>query len=252
MQRGIYSAASGGLVSEKRIEVLANNLANVSTTGFKAQRIQARQQEFSDTLASQMNGVTQRAESDFDRTPGVVEGGAYTDFSAGPVQTTGNPLDVALQNEKDFFVIQTPAGTEYTRAGNFSVDTQGNLITADGMPVSGDGGPLTLPPGTASIHEDGSVSVGKELVGRLQVVRFEDPSQLQRSQGTRFKLAGGAQPESLDVPSVISGALEMPNVNVVEGMVEMISAQRSFEAYTKTVTTIDEMNETALRTTRTV
>ena len=252
MQRGIYAAASGGLVSQERIDVLANNLANVNTAGFKAQRVQARQQQFEDTLASKMNNTSSRALGDFDRTPGVVDGGTYTDFSAGPVTETGNPLHVALMDEKQFFVVQTPNGPAYTRAGNFSIDTSGNLTSADGLPVNGDGGALTLPQGSARILEDGTVAVGNEVVGKLQIVNIPDPSQLQRSEGSRFVLKAGVQPESVDNASVVPGALEMPNVNVVEAMVEMLSAQKSFEAYTKTATTMDEMNETALRTTRSV
>lgn len=250
MYRGVYTAAAGGLISQQRIDTVANNLANVNTAGFKAQRIQARQQEFADTLASKMNGVTDRAQADFDRTPGVVDGGSYTDFSAGPVTTTGNPLNVALRNPNEFFVIQTPTGPAYTRAGDFAVDTEGNLVTLDNMPVSGDGGPLTLPQGPARILDDGSVIVGTESVGKLQVVRINDTSKLKHAEGSRFTLEAGTQPESVDVASVVPESLEMPNVNVVEAMVEMINAQKSFESYTKTVQTMDDMNETALRTAR--
>ncbi len=250
MDRGMYVASSGGLVSARRLEVVSNNLANVSTVGFKAERIIARQQEFSDTLASQLSNTTERAAKDHERTPGVVDIATYTDFTPGPIATTGNPLDVALNKQNQFFVVGTPDGPAYTRAGNFTMNAERQIVTQDGLPVQGDGGPLELPPGKISISGDGTVVVGGQTIGRLQVVEIDELDKLKRTEGVRFQLPGGGQATAAEKPEVVSEAVEMPNVSVVDAMVEMITAQKGFEAYTKTIRTIDELNDRAIRNAR--
>lgn len=250
MDRGIYSAASGGLLNERHLDITANNIANASTVGFKAERIVGRQQQFADTLAANMRNIDPSARGDFDRTPGAIDIETITDFSPGPIETTGNTLDVALRKPHQFFVVSGPEGDLYTRAGNFQVDGQGLLKTADGLQVQGDGGPLALPQGHIDISSAGVVSVNRQAIGRLRVVHFENPQQLQRQAGTRFSAQNGAQPQGVDQADVIPGSLEMPNINVVEAMVDMIATQRSFEAYSKMVMSIDDLNSTALRAAR--
>jgi len=248
MDRGTYVAASGGLHSSRRLDVVADNLANSSTVGFKAQRLVSRQQEFSDTLASRLENASAKAVGDQERTPGVVDLQTMTDFSPGPISYTGDPLNVALPDANTFFAVNTPEGLAYTRAGNFTRNVDGNLVTADGMPVIGDGGPITLPIGSASISSTGAVIVDGETIASLQVTKIDDPSQLERVGNTRFVLKSGG---GTNVPAnVVPGSVEMPNVSVVEAMVDMIAANRGFEAYSKTVKSIDELNEVALRAAR--
>ena len=139
MDRGIYAAASGGLSSLRLLEVISNNMANSSTVGFKAERLVGRQQSFSDTLAGTLAEQPARALGDQERTPGVTDVSTLTDFTPGPISNTGNPLNVALVKDNQFFVVQTPEGEEYTRAGNFTLDSGGTLVTPDGFPVLGDG-----------------------------------------------------------------------------------------------------------------
>ncbi|MCB0345859.1 MAG: flagellar hook-basal body protein [Bdellovibrionales bacterium] len=250
MDRGLYTAASGGLARTRELDIVSNNLANVNTVGFKAQRIITHQQSFSDTLASTLSDNDPSAQGDFDRTPGVVTAGTVTDFSQGPIRNTENPLDVALTQPNTFFVVNTPEGETYTRAGNFTLDAERNLVTADGMAVSGGGGQITLPPGKVTIRDNGAITVEGEQVAALRVVRIDDLKSLERTDGARFKLAGGGQAEGIDNPRVIPGAVEMPNFNVVEAMVQMIDTQRAFESYQKSVRTIDELNEESLRVAR--
>lgn len=249
MDRGIYAASSGGLQSVRRLEIVSNNLANVNTVGFKAERLQSRQQEFADTLAGTMLDGSARAKGDFERAPGVVSTATVTDFSPGPIESTGNPLDVALRSPNQFFVVTTPEGEHYTRAGNFTVNVEGQLVTQDGLPVVGDGGPISVPPGKVDISASGTVTVGNQNVGRLRVVQFDDLNQLERAAGTRFKISGGNPPQTVE-GDLVPGALEQANVGVVDAMVDMINAQKAFEAYTKSVRTIDELNERAVRNTR--
>ncbi len=249
MDRGIYTATSGGLLNARRLEAIANNLANVSTVGFKAERLVSRQQDFGDTLAATIPGIPARSEGDFDRTPGVVHVASMTDFSVGPIAQTGNPLNVALAKDNQFFVVATPDGDQYTRAGNFTLTSDGVLVTPDGQPVTGDGGPLSLPPGQTQISASGAVSVNGQVIGRLRVVQFSDLTQLERVEGVRFRAAQGAEPENVPA-DLVPQAVEMPNVSAIDAMVDMISAQRAFEAYQKTVRTVDEMNERVVRNIR--
>ena len=249
MEKGTYAASSGGLLESRRLEVVANNLANVNTVGFKASRLVARQQSFSDTLASTLGNVPDRARLDQQNTPGVVDIDVMTDFSPGPVRNTEAPLDVALVNKNQFFVVQTENGERLTRAGNFTMNAQGVLSTQDGKPVLGEGGPITLSAPSPKISSTGAVISGKEVLGKLRVVEVDNLQLLEREEGVRFKPKAGASQRTVDA-NVIPQSLEMPNVSVVESMVDMISTQRAFEGYTKSVQTIQELNDTNLRTVR--
>lgn len=249
MDRGIYAASSAGLLGVRKLDAVAENLANVNTVGFKAQKLLARQQNFEDTLASKLDNQTGRERGDHDRTPGVVHVQTTTDFSPGPVSFTGNNLDVALQDPRDFFVVQTPQGPQYTRAGNFQLDAEGQIVTSDGMPVMGEGGLITVTGGQPLISPTGAVLVNNQPVGTLRRVRFQDPQLLQREAGTRFSAPRGAAPQPSEEP-VVPGSLEMSNVGTVQSMVEMINAHKSFESYAKSVQTISELNEVNLRTVR--
>ncbi len=250
MDRGIYAAASGGLVNERRIQVVSNNLANASTAGFKEERLVTQQQSFEDTLSSKLPQLSPRAEGDQERTPGVINATSVTDFSIGPISTTGDPLNVAIGGPNQFFAVNTPDGEQYTRAGNFTLNETGTLVTVDGQPVLGDGGPITLPPGKVEISSSGTVTVNNEQVGQLRVVEIDDLKALKRVGHTRFAIEGGAKPTNVR-PNLITESLEMPNISVVSAMVELVSAGRSFEAYTKTIRTIDELNEQAIRNAQT-
>ncbi len=247
MERGSYVAASGGLIQLRRLDVVNNNLANVNTPGFKSQFLVNRTRSFDETLASKMGVKDPFAKKDDERSPAAVHINTATDFSAGPIKETGSPFDVALRNPKEFFSIQTPDGERYTRAGNFTLSVDGELVTQDGFPVVGDGGPIAVNGPNARISAAGIMTVGREQVGKLKIVRFEDPSNLQRVDGTRFNLAPGvAAPEQVDVVSVVPGALEMSNVSAISSIVELISANKGFDMYTKSVHAIDEMNTAAI------
>jgi flagellar basal-body rod protein FlgG len=246
MDRGTYVSASGGLIQLRKLEITNANLANVNTPGFKREYLVNETQAFDQTLASFIARKDPYARPDHVRTPGAVNPMAVTDFSAGPVQTTNNPLDVALRDPRDFFAVNSPSGVEYTRAGNFTLNGNGELITPDGLQVQGDGGAITVN-GPAQIAPDGSILVNMKPVGKLQVARFEDPNKLERVGGTRFR-AGKAQaaPTIVDSPELIPGAVEMSNVSTIGSVIDLITATRAFEMYTKTAQTIDQMNQTAI------
>ncbi len=247
MDRGTYAAASGGLISLAKLHVVNNNLANANTPGFKRQYLIREQQGFEDTLTSKLNESMPFAQGDHDRTPGVVQVRTATDFSIGSIQNTGRKLDVALENPHDFFVVNTPEGRMFTRAGNFSVDGEGQLVTADGYAMQGDGGPIVLEGANSYITSGGVVMSGGNEVGRLLVTRFEDPAALERVGSNRYRsLPGTPAPVPQESPSIAPSSLEMSNVSAVQSVIELISATRGFELYTKTASSIDQMNEQAI------
>lgn len=249
MDRGLYAASSGGLHRTREVQVISNNLANANTVGFKAERLVNRQQNFQDTLAGRLENMPNRAQVDHQHTPGVVHVSSETDFTQGPIHHTGNPLDVALQEGEVFFAIQTEQGERFTKAGNFSLDSNSQITTPDGGLVLGNGGPITVGEGDVRITPSGIVLSDGEEVGRIRTVRVTNVEDMRREEGVRFRLAGDARAEDAET-SLVPGAVEMPNINVVESMVQLISAQRGFEAYQKTAQSINEVNETALRTGR--
>jgi len=246
MDRGIYAAASNGLAQIRKLEVVSNNLANINTVGFKKQIITADVQTFDQTLANAVVQNDPYAEPDHRRTPAAVNIRAQTDFAPGPIRDTGNPLDAALRHAKDFFVIETPNGQQLTRAGNFTLNQDGQIVTQDGLPVQGDGGAITVSGAGLSIAPDGSVLVNGQRVARLRIVRVEDPTQLERVGATRFVPRNGA-PAPVDVDGdIIPQALEMSNVSAISSVIDLIAAQRAFQMYARTAETIDGMNQVAI------
>ena len=246
MERGTYISASGGMVQLRKLDVVNNNLANVNTVGFKKEMLVGSTQTFDQTLAKAVAGKDPYARGDHDRTPGAVGVQSVTDFSQGPIKNTGNELDVALRRKNDFFVINTPQGPRYTRAGNFTLNAANEISTLDGMQVSGDGGAITVTGAPIEISPNGNVTARGLPVGKLQVVHFDDPSQLVREGGSRFALgAGQAQPPAIE-PDIEARSLEMSNVSAISSMIDLIAASKGFEMYTKTAQTIDAMNQTAI------
>lgn len=246
MDRGTYAAASSGLVQLRKLEIVNNNLANVNTPGFKKEILVNDTQSFDQTLAQLVENQDPYARGDHERTPGAVNMRAVTDFTPGPLKDTGNPFDVALRNPNDFFVIATPDGNQYTRAGNFALNVEGELVTAEGFTVQGDGGAINANGPGARVNGDGSVTVNGQITGRLQVVRFADPSALERVGGSRFVIPqGGAAPAPVDA-DVVPRTLEMSNVSTISSMVDLISTNRAFELYVRTAQTIDTMNQSAI------
>lgn len=246
MERGTYISASAGMLQLRKLEVANNNLTNVNTPGFKRQVLVSTEQTFDQTLASQMNLPDPYAQADHERTPGTVNVRTTTDFTPGPIKSTGNTLDVALSNPKDFFVVNTPAGQRYTRAGNFTLNATGEIVTQDGYTVIGDGGPITVNGPGVSIAPNGRVLVNGQSAGNFQVVRFEDPGVLEKDGGTRFVLpAGQPAPQTVDA-GVVPGSLEMSNVSAISSVIDLMGANRAFDMYVRTARSIDEMNQTSI------
>jgi flagellar basal-body rod protein FlgF len=237
MDRMIYLSMTGAKATMERQEVLSTNLANVSTTGFRAE-LQAFR-----AVPVRGDGASTRAYA-LETTTGY-------DDSAGAITVTNRPLDVAPQG-RTWLTVQGLDGTEaYTRAGSFTVDNQGNLMTHAGLPVMGDGGPIVLPPDTTpTIAADGTVSARQANgtstpVGRLKLVAPEE--KLVRGDDGLFRTATGDPLDADANARVAPGALEGSNVSAVGTMVAMIAAARQFEAQTKMMQTAERNEQTASR-----
>lgn len=221
MDSGYYAAFTGLRAGTEALELAANNLANISTTGYKAQR------EFYKSLTASLGNANQRQLSPLNQAInnyGVL-GGARVDVQAGTLERTGNELDVAMEGS-GFFVIQTKAGLRYTRNGNFRVDADGQLVTAWGDPVMDDQNrPIDIPSGSISISPDGTISSQGAVVGRLQIVDFAPGTVLVPEGNSTYKAATGSATPVAD-PRVRQGMLEASNMNPITGTIGLIMIQR--------------------------
>jgi flagellar basal-body rod protein FlgF len=237
MDRLIYLAMGGAKAAMQRQDVLANNLANASTTGFRAE-LQA------------FRAVPVRGDGASTRVYALETTTGY-DAQSGPLQTTGRALDVAARGNA-WFAVQALDGTEaYTRAGAFEQNAEGQLVTPGGLPVLGDGGPITVPANaTVEVAPDGTITatVGNgrpQAVGRLKMVTPEAP--MQRGTDGLFRAADGAELPADANARLQSGALEGSNVSAVETMVAMISAARLFEQQMKMLQSAEQKEQGATK-----
>jgi flagellar basal-body rod protein FlgF len=218
LNSGYYAACAGLRAQTQALEFIGNNLANINTVGYRAQ-----QPTFRSFLATSQHALANplnRAINDFD-----ILGGTHLDLSAGNLQPTGNPFDMALEGD-GFFVVQTNAGTMYTRNGSFQMAANGRLITSSGDSVLGDNGrPITLPGGEIAISSDGTLSSAGAVVGKLKVVDFPADTWLV-PQGNSYYIGPDADAQPATRTYVRQGMLESSNVNPVLGMVNLISVQR--------------------------
>ena len=234
MNNGIYAASTGLLARTQELDLAANNLANANTTGFRGEHV-----SFQTQLMTASTNVSTRAVSSY----GVL-GSPRTDFSQGSLQQTGNPLDLALEGS-GFFAVQAPNGVQYTRNGNFHLTRDGALVTAQGYPVLGNNGPITLPSGNAEISSAGVISVNGDVAGQLQLTEF-DPSVPLTSLGDAYFSAPSAAAAPASQLSVRQGSLESSNVNPVESAVGLIEIQRNAEMMQRALSTFhNEFNRTA-------
>jgi flagellar basal-body rod protein FlgF len=237
MDRLIYLSMSGAKATLQRQDSLANNLANASTAGFRAE-LQAFR-----AVPVQGDGASTRVYA--------LESSVGWDNSAGPVESTGRSLDVALRGNA-WLSVQSLDGTEaYTRAGALQVNNEGQLVTLGGLPVAGDGGPISLPPNSkVEIADDGSITttVGSDRpqqAGRLKLVTPE--TTLNRGADGLFRAADGNDLTSDTTARLRSGALEGSNVNPVATMVAMISAARQFEQQMKSLQGAEQREQGAAK-----
>jgi flagellar basal-body rod protein FlgF len=227
MNSGMYAALSGNLSALRRLDIIANNLANTSTAGFKADQIQ-----FESVLA----GVKNPSKQD----PSLSNERFSTDFSAGALQKSDNVLDVALDGD-GFFVVNTPQGPAYTRQGTFRRGATGKLENADGYEVQGQNGSISVAGSRIQISGAGLVTVDGTAAGTLAQVDFPKPYALSKQGGGLFV---PADPQAVPTPStsqVKQGFVEGSNVKAVVEMARMIETSRYFESCAKAIKSYDDM-----------
>jgi flagellar basal-body rod protein FlgF len=244
MDRLIYTAMTGASGTMSRQAAVANNLANVTTQGYRAEEHRLRAAQVL-THNKTPSALPTRAFA--------VDASTHTDYSEGALMYTGGLYDVAVKG-KGWIALALPDGTEaYTRNGGFETSVEGVLQTHTGIPVQGDGGPITIPPNTRiTIERDGTISTvpntGAQnvvnVVGRIKLV---DPPEadLVRGPDGLFRLATGEAAEQGNTVKIASGYLENSNVNPVEQMVSMISLARQFEMQMKMITTAEANDRAA-------
>lgn len=244
MDRLLYTAMTGASGTMSRQAAVAHNLANVSTQGYRAEEHRLRAVQVQ-THNNNPAALPTRAFA--------VDASTHTDFREGALMYTGGQYDVALRG-KGWFALAMPDGTEaYTRAGNFQASENGILQSASGIPVQGDGGPITIPPGSrVTIGRDGAISVVAEggplnainQVGRLKLVNPPE-ADLVRGEDGLFRLNTGEAAPQDDNVRVAAGYIENSNVNPVEEMVSMISLGRQFEMQMRMITTAETNDRAA-------
>ncbi|KHK93478.1 flagellar basal body rod protein FlgF [Novosphingobium malaysiense] len=241
MDRLIYTAVSGMNASLNRERVIASNMANAQTVGFKAEILQATPM----TLEGPQLEVRAMTSTE-------VTGASMKD---GEIAQTGNPLDIALQGDAMLAVQATDGQESYTRRGDLSVTVTGVLQNGEGLPVIGNNGPITVPPGSkVSIAPDGNVLLADpnapdlppQAIDRLKLVSTTG-TRIAKDLAGQFRVQGGGVLPVDENARVIPGSLEHSNVNASEVLVEMISAQRLFDMRTKLVQTASQLDEAGAR-----
>lgn len=218
------------LAQERRMDQIANNLANVDTAGYKKEDITFWEMMF--TAADHRPRVGKALK-------------LLTNHDQGSAKQTDNPLDFAI-NGDGFFKIQTPTGVRYTRNGNFTLNSQGQISTFDGNLVLGEGGPIVLTDQNIHVGRDGAITTANgEQIDRLGITTFADTKTLEKEGSNLFRPKGGgaAQELPVELPDIKQGYLEGANVNIVSQMTEMIDLQRAYQSQQKAIQTTDEIDQ---------
>lgn len=246
MVRGLYTAYTGMINQQKRLDTVTNNLANASTTGFKREGLTSK--SFDQMLTVKLNdlSVPYLNEGIGKMSLGVKIGENYTDYSQGSFKETGNTYDLALAGNGFFTISYTDkkgnTSEKYTRDGEFTMDSEGYLRTLEGDYVQGEGGAIMIPVETSevSIRDNGDIYADGEYVDSLRIVDFEDYNNIEKFGENLYNVVDGAT-ETESTAAVKQGYLEMSNINVVKEMVEMITISRAYESNQKLIQTEDDM-----------
>lgn len=240
MVSGKYSALAGAISREQAIANISENLANVSTTGYKRSTM---------SFESLLRGEKQKTEAKGINYSRV--GKNSTDFAPGPLKETGNPLDIAIHGE-GFLKVEGANGVGYSRRGDLQIGSDDILRTRSGHKVLDEAnGEISIPDSSTSnvsINNAGMITLvgadgGRSIVGKLAVVNFDDLTKLKREEDTTFSLEAGTQEILIEEPYIVSGSLEASNVNMVEEMTRMIGSYRTFETYHKVLTSYSDISQ---------
>jgi flagellar basal-body rod protein FlgG len=249
----LHVARTGLDAQNEKMRVIANNLANVNTTGFKRDRAQFETLAYQQITAPGAQATDEnKYATGLNLGTGVQVMGTSRIDTQGSMQTTGNNLDLAISGSGFFQVLKPDGSTGYTRDGNFSRTADGNVVTSDGMPLQP---PIQVPEGATSITigADGTVSAtlqgqtASSVVGKIQTVRFMNPSGLQADGGNLLSETAASGAPQVGDPgtdgrgTIQQGSLEASNVDITEELVDMIETQRAYEVNSKVIKATDEM-----------
>lgn len=250
MVRGLYSAWTGMVNEQKRLDVIANNLANSATVGYKKEGVTSQSFEEQLTIKIRDASVDWRKEEIGNMSLGVKIGEVYTDYTQGSLRQTGNTFDLAIDGDGFFAVEYTneagETSTQYTRAGQFTVTNEGYVVDVEGNHLLSGSGYLQIPVDAARVVIDnsGNVYADDEYVDTITLTDFEDYDYLKKFGETRcFPVDGAVQKEAAG--QLLQGYTEQSNVNVVSEMVNMIAITRAYEAGQKAIQTMDGTLELA-------
>ncbi|MFD1850376.1 flagellar basal body rod protein FlgG [Oceanobacillus bengalensis] len=257
MLRSMYAGISGMKNFQTKLDVIGNNIANVNTSGFKKGRVTFQEMMSQTTSGAQGPTGTKGGINAVQVGLGAQTGSIDNMHTQGFLQTTNNPLDLSIEGD-GMFALTDGETTFYTRAGNFYLDSEGSIVNPDGLYLIGANGesPITIPDGAQSfsIQTDGTVTYvdgagDPQTAGQIGLASFSNPAGLQKDGSNLFLNSENAGFNGLVVPeqdgaaSIVSGALEMSNVDLAEEFTEMITAQRGFQANTRIITTSDSILE---------
>ncbi len=253
MIEGLYIAASGGTKQLKKLDILSNNIANISTQGFKRDMLVYAEKKppFQQGPLSGSDAINLNPFHGSDPAVSYVQvTQSLTDFTQGSLIKTDNPLNVAIEGE-GFFAINTPTGIRYTRNGNFHLDGLGQLVDQKGNAImTRSEEPILIPFGTKqiTIDQDGSIfggtEVDQEVLGQLKIVNFNNLQSLTKEGEGLYKISDSSVKEILvNDAKVLQGFTESSNANVIHEMTQMIETVRQLEAYQKIIQSIDEADD---------
>lgn len=222
---------------QRQLDLIANNIANVDTAGFKAQTMLVKEQKLAPAAATEFRRPDRPISF-------VLDDGNLYDFQPGQMITTGNDLDVAVDG-KGWFAIQTAGGERYTRNGSFAIGADGLLQTRDGNAVLTDAGPLTLQPSETrlSIASDGTISTSQGVRGKLKMVDFANPGDLKKVGETLFD---GKNPQTATLPRLVQGQIEKSNVRAVSEISKLIEVGRSYQRIADWMSKVDDQRQNAI------
>ena len=237
MDSGYYAAAAGLAAQTQALELVAHNLANLSTAGYRGEQTTFR------SLLTGDGAVSANALNIAVNNFGVLSGSSL-DLTPGSLVPTGNPLDVGVAGS-GFFSVQSAEGVLYTRDGGFHLTPAGQLVTSQGNAVLGEQGPVTLPNGSVAISSDGTISVDGSVVDKLQLAEFPPGTNLTAVGNATYSAPSGSAVAAAE-SSVRQGMLEGSNVSPTEGVVQLITVQRNTEMLSRALSALDgQLNQVA-------
>ncbi len=250
MENTLLVGLSRQVALGRQLDVIANNVANVNTTGYKADGPLFEEYLAPTARENQFRSADRAVRFVQDR-------GIWHDMGSGAIQQTGNPLDIAIAGE-GFLVAQAPGGggERYTRNGALQISANGQLVTNEGMPVMGENGPIQFQPGDRNvmISKDGRVSVNEgasdrteSLRGKLRLVRFARPQDLVKEGSSTFRAPGGLNAEPVAQPSIQQAAIEKSNVNAVAEMTRLIEITRTYTQVASLLQQQSDMRRSAIQ-----